>query len=85
VNFALEPCENFGRLEKLVAQCQAENRCLGAIDQLTRSKDKVRKIMTAAQLADAERELRERLSRWRRVQQPITAQLSSHCNRGVVA
>ncbi|HEV2247589.1 MAG TPA: hypothetical protein VGW37_13120, partial [Terriglobia bacterium] len=56
-----------------------------AVDQLTRSKDKVKKTMTPAQLADAERQLRERLSRWRRVEQPITAQPSSHYERSVVA
>ena len=56
-----------------------------AVDQLTRSKDKVKKTMTPAQLADAERQLRERLSRWRRVEQPIAAQPSSHYERSVVA
>src|SRR5579864_7245952 len=56
-----------------------------AVDQLTRSKDKVKKTMTPAELADAERQLRERLSRWRRVEQPITAQLSSPYDRSVVA
>jgi len=56
-----------------------------AADQLTRSKDKVKKTMTPAQLADAERQLRERLSRWRRVERPIAAQLTSHYDRSVVA
>jgi len=56
-----------------------------AIDQLTRSKDKVKKTMTPTQLAEAERQLRERLNRWRRVEQPITAQLTSHYDRSVVA
>lgn len=48
-----------------------------AVDQLTRSKDKVKKTMTPAQVAEAERQFRERLSRWRPVEQSITAQLSS--------
>ena len=56
-----------------------------AVDQLTRSMEKVKKTMTPAQLAEAERQLRERLSRWRRVEQPLAAQLSSPYERSVVA
>ena len=56
-----------------------------AVDQLLRSKDKVRKTMTSAQVADAERQLRERLTKWRRLGQPVAGQLPSHYDRSVVA
>jgi len=55
-----------------------------AVDQLTRSKDSIRKTMTAAQVAEVERQVRERLSR-RKVEQPISAQPSSQYKRSVVA
>lgn len=54
-----------------------------AIDQLTRSKDKAKKAMTAAQLAEADRQLRERLGRWQRVEQPVRAQSSSEYEHSV--
>ena len=43
-----------------------------AIDQLIRSRDKVKRIMTTAQLTEAERQFRERLNRL--LELPVRAQ-----------
>jgi hypothetical protein len=49
-----------------------------AADQLTRAKDNAKKAMTAAQLADAERQLRERMNKWQQLEQRLTGRSSSH-------
>jgi DNA-binding NarL/FixJ family response regulator len=49
-----------------------------AVEQLTRSKDNAKSAMTAAQLAEAERQLRERLNRGQQLQQRLTAQSLSN-------
>lgn len=58
-----------------------------ALDQLTRNKNNAKKSMSAAQLAEAERQIRERISRWQAVDQPLTAQATSRppFDRSVVA
>ena len=56
-----------------------------ALDQLMRSMNKAKRGMTAAQLAEAERQVRERLSRGQRVDPTVSAPMSSEYERSVVA
>lgn len=56
-----------------------------AIDQLIRFRDKARRVMTAAQLAEAERQVHERLGRMPHVERPHSAQPSSQYQRSGVA
>lgn len=56
-----------------------------ALQQLTRFRDNAKKAMTAAQLVEAERQVRERLSKEPRMERTLTAHMSSEFERGVVA
>jgi two-component system, NarL family, nitrate/nitrite response regulator NarL len=56
-----------------------------ALEQLTRAKNDAKRAMTPAQLAEAERQIRERLTRGKRVERAIAGQRSSEFDRGAVA
>jgi DNA-binding NarL/FixJ family response regulator len=56
-----------------------------AVDQLTQFRNAAKKAMTSAQLTEAEREIRERISKMHLVEQPISAQSSSAYDRSAVA
>ncbi|MGB7862674.1 MAG: hypothetical protein WCF74_04720, partial [Candidatus Sulfotelmatobacter sp.] len=57
-----------------------------ALEQLARSKNMVKKTMNPAQLAEAERGVRERLSKsQQRLEGPLSSHTSSDYTRGIVA
>jgi len=56
-----------------------------ALDQLTRSKNELRKSMSPAQLGEAERQIRARLGNGQSAAQRISAQMSSEHERSLIA
>jgi two-component system nitrate/nitrite response regulator NarL len=56
-----------------------------SVDQLTRCKNDVKKAMNAAQREEAERLVREHLSKWQPIERPVAAQSLSHYELSVLA